>query len=374
MTWGRDEVHAHARPPTIVEYSIPTAQSGALYITGAADGSLWFTENSANKVARILPSGKIRELSLPTLNSEPVAIVAGLDGKLWFTEYATDKIGIIAPNGAVREFAGTSPGAAPIGIAISPSGEVWFAQWYHDGIGRIDPSGANLVYPLSPAKVHGAPSLLVVDLDNTIWFTETQSVSPIGTITKTGDIGEVYVPSTPTPSTPGPNCSPKPCVFYPPNPQYGVFATRPPAGILFSQELHRKTFSNVISASDGTIWFGAGSSLGRIHRPNSLRYFKLDSSKADAFNVAVGSDGCIWFTEFGVNRIGRITPLGEIREFEIPTRNSGPFGIASGKNGDIWFVERNANKIGRLERPALTIGRCTLTKGTSKAPTSVQRS
>jgi len=65
-------------------------------------------------------------------------------------------------------------------------------------------------------------------------------------------------------------------------------------------------------------------------------------------DIASGSDGALWFTEPGANKIGRITTAGVVTEFPVPTANSGLAGIAKGSDGSIWFTERVANKIGRI--------------------------
>jgi virginiamycin B lyase len=328
----------------IHEYAIPTRNSGALYIVSGNGTDLWFTENSANKIARILPNGKISEFTIPSRNSEPVAIAAGPGQKLWFTEYFANKIGSITSSGKVEELAIPTRGAAPIGITVSPKGQVWYTQWYRVGVGRVRSNGAFLAYDLSHGETSGAPSMVAVDSANTVWFTEAQSAKPLGWITKVGKVGEIS--GQPTPAS---SCAPKPCVAPALAVQYGNFVTPPPVTISFSEEIRGMPTLSSLIISKGVIWFAAGDSIGQFRPPTSIKYFKLRMSGADVTDVVLGSDGCLWFTEFGANRIGRITPDGEIREFEIPTPDSGPWGIASTKEGAVWFVERTANKIGRLE-------------------------
>jgi len=64
--------------------------------------------------------------------------------------------------------------------------------------------------------------------------------------------------------------------------------------------------------------------------------------------IAAGSDGSLWFTEFGASKIGRITIAGVISEFPTLTSGSGPYGITAGSDGNLWFNESNASKIGRI--------------------------
>jgi streptogramin lyase len=46
--------------------------------------------------------------------------------------------------------------------------------------------------------------------------------------------------------------------------------------------------------------------------------------------------------------MGRITPDGSVTEFPIPTANSMPRAIALGSDGNIWFGEFGGGKIGRV--------------------------
>ena len=73
-----------------------------------------------------------------------------------------------------------------------------------------------------------------------------------------------------------------------------------------------------------------------------------------------GSDGNVWFTELGGNKVGQITPDGVLTEFAVPTAASQPFGLATGPGG-FWFTEAAGNKVGRLHvvfddtAPAVTV-------------------
>ena len=75
------------RGQTFTEFAIPTAGSGADSIAAGPDGSLWFTEQVANKIGRITTAGAITEFPIPTPFSGLYGgLAAGPDGNLWFTE------------------------------------------------------------------------------------------------------------------------------------------------------------------------------------------------------------------------------------------------------------------------------------------------
>src|SRR5262249_27863333 len=135
---------------TVTEFSIPTANSSPLAITGGPDGNLWFTEERSGKIGRITPAGKITEFPISTADSSALMITSGPDGNLWFTEINSvrsevlirSKIGRITPAGTITEFSvpnsdGHTQGGAgfPYGIQIGPSaittgpdGNLWFIE------------------------------------------------------------------------------------------------------------------------------------------------------------------------------------------------------------------------------------------------------
>ena len=112
----------------ITEYPLPTANSGPGGITVGSDGSLWFTENSVNKIGRITLGGVITEYPVPTANSYPLGITAGPDSNLWFTEDSGNKVGRITPGGAITEYTGLTPYSNPGGITAGPDGNLWFTE------------------------------------------------------------------------------------------------------------------------------------------------------------------------------------------------------------------------------------------------------
>jgi len=76
--------------------------------------------------------------------------------------------------------------------------------------------------------------------------------------------------------------------------------------------------------------------------------FALPSANAGPFGIASGSDGNLWVTERGVNKIGRMTPSGMATEYSLPTPNAQPQAITAGLDGNLWFVEYAVSKIGKI--------------------------
>lgn len=70
----------------VIEYSIPTPNSGPVGITNGPDGALWFVQINGNKVGRITTSGEMKEYIIPKPGVRPHAIVSGKKGELLFPE------------------------------------------------------------------------------------------------------------------------------------------------------------------------------------------------------------------------------------------------------------------------------------------------
>jgi streptogramin lyase len=305
----------------IIEFPIPTANSGPFGITAGPDGNLWFTEagftftgvtGSGNKIGRITTAGSITEFSIPTANSFPVGITAGPDGNLWFIE-AIGKIGRITTAGVVTgEFPiPTFEGSFPFGtITPGPDGNLWFVESngadHNNNIEVITTAGGFGEFPVPTAN--SVPFVITAGPDGALWFTENRA-NKIGRITTAGVITEFPVPTADS----GP---------------FGITAGR-----------------------DGALWFTEGNTnrVGRITTAGVITEFPVAASSGPAF-ITAGPDGNLWFTEFAANKVGRFspTPSHKLTDFPVPTANSQPFGITAGPDGNIWFTEFNGNKIGQL--------------------------
>lgn len=123
-------------------YNVPDAQR----IAEGPDGNLWITQNGAtNGIARLSPSGGfITEFAIPTANAGPLGITAGNDGAVWFTENTASKIARITVDGTITEFPTPTPGAGPYGIGsllgqCGPGhGLVWFTENTANKVGRLE--------------------------------------------------------------------------------------------------------------------------------------------------------------------------------------------------------------------------------------------
>jgi virginiamycin B lyase len=103
----------------------------------------------------------------------------------------------------------------------------------------------------------------------------------------------------------------------------------------------------IVAGSDGNLWFTeyGGRKLGRITPGGQITEFPVPGADSRAGAIASGPDGGLWFTDEAASRIGRFK--GTITEFALAP-GAVPAGIATGPDGNLWFTEKNANKIGRI--------------------------
>jgi YD repeat-containing protein len=104
----------------------------------------------------------------------------------------------------------------------------------------------------------------------------------------------------------------------------------------------------VTAGPDGNMWFADGTGqIDKVTTSGAVTKYALPANSWPAYGIASGSDGKLWFTEFGNNRIGKITTAGSATQYTLPA-GSAPFGIAAGPDGNLWFANYGTSKIGKI--------------------------
>jgi len=168
----------------------------------------------------------------------------------------------------------------------------------------MTPEGVVTTYPLLTADAQ--PAGITVGPDGNLWFLETNA-RKIAKVTTSGGITE-----------------------YPANgyPWFGI-----------------------IAGPDGNLWFPylfarscACSAIGRITTSGTISVFPTTTPSSSPEDVAVGSDGNIWFTENAVSKIGKMSTAGvALAEYTTKTAPSNLSAITSGPDGNLWFLENTAH-------------------------------
>jgi streptogramin lyase len=159
--------------------------------SGVNGPSLWVTEFTGNRIARVVPMasaggpfGSVTEYATLPAGSKPYSIVLGPDGNMWFTEIGTDKVGRFAPpvnsgDGiSIQQFS-LPAGGEPQAIAAGPDGNMWIAQTGASKIIRMNLSGQVTGEFTTPSP---APNNIVPGPDGNLWYT-TYDGNMVGRIT-----------------------------------------------------------------------------------------------------------------------------------------------------------------------------------------------
>ncbi len=262
-------------------YTIPTLNADATALTLGPDGNIWFVESGSDKIGMVTPLGAITEYPISNatgtdapvdLNSPgapagvvatPTSITVGADGSLWFTENSADAIGRLDPTtGAITQY--PTPGLSPNSIALGPDGAIWFTDnSYYSTVDRLNADGTVAKYPLP--EDFADPTGLIAGPDGALWFAESGN-NAIGEITTGGQVTEIPIQ--------GNFSSPQALAFDSAGNIWvtgygGGLARITPQGLTTIVSLHPPSdisTTGIIKGPDGAIWFtdDTNNTLGRI--------------------------------------------------------------------------------------------------------------
>lgn len=202
----RDALPVAPRSIYLEEFPVPDADSVPGVLAADNDGSIWFTEGGGgysrlaavplnNKIGRLRKDGTIQQYSTPTRESAPTSIHIGAEGHVWFTERSGNKIGELVPDtGTIVEHPLPMPNSGTTGIAVDKEGRIWFASKASSKIGYLDPSTGRIVEMETPTP-GSEPSTITVDGDDNIWFDERAHDRIVIYQRQTGKMGEYVVPT-----------------------------------------------------------------------------------------------------------------------------------------------------------------------------------
>jgi virginiamycin B lyase len=301
-------------PSTLIEGpTLPTANAAPTGITSAPDGSVWFTERSANQLGRIGTNGVLTEYAIPTAASAPEQITASPDGSVWFTERYGRKIGRISEaGGPISEYVVPGYGAYPTAITTTPAGKVWFATADASATARLDCiSATGTITQLPTGATRTTVTSLTGGPDGNLWVTQVSSYwgDSVARVTTTG---------------------------------WGSFTN-------YRLPNHVAGPQSITVGPDNNLWFteAGDSQIGRITLGGTLTEFALATGSRPQ-QIVSGADGALWFTEVGTNKIGRLSTGGQLTETALATPSSQPFGITRRSDGSLWFTEQGGDKIGEI--------------------------
>jgi virginiamycin B lyase len=84
--------------------------------------------------------------------------------------------------------------------------------------------------------------------------------------------------------------------------------------------------------------------------PAVTAQYPIPTASSKPMDIALGSDGNLWFTESNASKIGTLFSNGKITEHVTPSSKSEPIGIASGPGPalNVWFTETRIARVGQI--------------------------
>ena len=251
---------------------------------------------------RAIREEKFVEYRMSEPQDTPIAIAAGTDGSIWFTIDHADAIGRLR-NGRIERLPTSSRNIEPLGLAAAADGSAWYTDSTARAIAHISSTGEIARFVLdTPITRLGR---LALAPDGAAWFAD-----PTG---------------------------------------YGM--TRLKDGVFTRHQIEsaRGGPYGVAVTTDGVVWatLQSGNQLLQLATDGTSRTFDLPRGGAVPTDVAIGSDGSVWFLQFRANRIGRFMN-GKFSDVEVGGENAGLSGIAVAPNDDVWFGMLRRASLGRL--------------------------
>ncbi|MBI3935027.1 MAG: cytochrome C [Acidobacteria bacterium] len=213
----------------------------------------------------------------------------------------------------IKEWTVPTPGSRPHDPLVAPDGMIWYTGQRANVMGRFDPKTEQFKeYPL-PTEGSG-PHGLIADKEGNIWYTGN-GAALVGKLNpKTGEVKEYKMPD------------PK---------------ARDPHTPIFDKR--------------GVLYFTlqGANMVGRID-PRSgsdeVRLISMPTPRSNPYGMVVGSDGSIYFCEFGGNRLAKIHPdTMELTEYTLPNPATRPRRIAITPDDVLWYSDYARGYLGRYD-------------------------
>jgi virginiamycin B lyase len=359
---------ASAAGAVIVEIPTPSPECLPQGLDVAADGSVFYTETAAGKIARVVGPGATREYTLPA-GASPNIVKVAPDG-VWFTDGGNAAVGLLDPDtGAVVEYPVPS-GSPPNFLQIGPDGSKWFSE--PSGVGRLSPSGEMTEWEVTLEKDDSHIEQVSLDPSGHLWFTELNydGVGPDGTnLVRRLDPASNVVSAFPVPTFGGtpagvaaapdgnvwvseyfagklalldPAAAPHTSVTVPPN-----------ASLSSPSAAGRRSAPAASTPPTVTPVAATSSHVTPVASPGWLEY-PIPTPGANAEDMRIGALGQLYFEEDG-GKLGVLDPAsGHVVEYPIPSPDSGYYNIALAGDA-LWFAEAGAfgpvpTKVGVLLR------------------------
>jgi streptogramin lyase len=275
--------------------------------------SMWFS--TGNAIGRMDKTGHVTlyRRGLPA-GAGVEGLAMGADGNVWFADYGTGDIGRVTPAGVITEFASgldLQHGESAAGVALGPDGNIWFVDRAAHHAGRITPDGQVKLFTLPPlsALESGYPGRDgLIAAGGRLWFPFGSSLAAM---TTEGQVTTVPLGlDFPTALARG-----RDGTFWVGTVGGQIAQVAPSGEVTLVPGLRLGYVPTLVAGPRNHVWTvdaeqdqileidRSGRVVRHLHgRPNA---FSGSGRGLDA--LAMGHDGHLWATEFGLSALGRVT-------------------------------------------------------------------
>ncbi len=300
----------------------------------------------------------IREWDVPTPNSRPHDPAVAPDGTLWFTEQMANKLGRLDPQtGKFQEFPLKTPNSGPHGLVADREGNIWYTGNSESLIGKLDPKTGEVTEHKMPDSRANDPHTPVFDQQGILWFT-VQGGNMVGQLDpRTGQIKLKPVPTTKARPY-GIAVNSKGVPFFCEFGTNHLARIDPKTMAITEYKLPQGARPRRLAmASDDSVYytdFGRGY-LGRLD-PATIKveeWLSPGGEDSEPYGIAITPDGMVWYSESGVapNTIVRFDP--RTHKFEratIPSGGGVVRNMAATPDGKLYLACSGVNKVGVVEK------------------------
>ncbi len=335
-------------PPTIVEFSaVAGGVSPALIggsITLARDGNLWFNGGfTSSQIGRITPTGVVDypATGAPGLGSFTTGpLTTGPDGNVWFC----DPVAGITMAGTV----GSIDVGTGVATEVSTPLMKTTAQT-RQSTSQVQSCTSGVCTPVLPGTCVPVPATTTTPATTCQTVTTPPTLVAFCTAA-TANAGNAFITATCATSTVGPTAA-STCTTTAPV-AGNNFTSTTCTGITPGSQAYA-----IASGPDGNLWFTefVANRVGMFN-PTTKLATEFGPLLSPATAIAAGPDGNVWFLEVGTPAgppiIGRVTPLGAIGEFSSGLAVGETLGgLTAGADGGVWFLKSGfgGTGIGRLD-------------------------
>ena len=305
-------------PPAVELFPTTTRGCGLSGIAVAPDGGIWFTEESAGRIGRIVGRRphRLEEFPIEPANGRPGPIAVSPDGTVWAAEVREGRLIGLDPHdpAAPRVVPLLTTAAWPRALAARAGGALVVSQGSQGLLTSVDTAPPGRIHEFRLPEHSSSAGALAVTPDGRVWFA-LDAFDQIGFL----------------------------------DPQKA-----PPIEVR-SLRTTKNGLSGAVTGPDGNVWltFGASNRIARVTREFVVTEWPLPTSGAFPRDPVAGSDGAIWFLEAKARKIGRIevTPPYRIAEFDLQGVDMEPKGLAVGADGALWFLVPGADSLARFAVP-----------------------